>query len=146
MFFDKTLAHKINRVQEGHYFVFLLEQTKSVTILVRNVQLLMNETYKTKSDLNAPFMKDLLRERNISYKRRHGNDAQLPKVWTTCFGIETRAYLGNKLAAYTYRNKESSTLPFFVKRMRCWNGDKCNCRLCKAYTSNLIHFIICSIL
>ena len=50
-----------------------------------------------KSDLNPPFMKDIFKERNISYNLRRGNDAQLPKVRTTSFGIESIAYLGNKL-------------------------------------------------
>ena len=52
MFYDRTLEHRINRVQEralriaykdyGSDVGFLLEQTKSVTIHVRNLQLLMN--------------------------------------------------------------------------------------------------------
>ena len=107
MFYDRTLDHRINRVQEralriaykdyGSDFGLLLEQTKSVPIRVRNLQLLMTEMYKTKSDLNPLFMKDIYMERNISYNLRHGNDAQLPKVRTTSFGIETTVYLGNKL-------------------------------------------------
>ena len=36
-------------------------------------------------------------QRNISYSLRHGDDAQLPKVRTTSFGVESIAYLGNKL-------------------------------------------------
>ena len=58
----------------------------------------MTEMYETKADLKQPFMKDNFMERIISYNL-NGNDAQLPKVWTTSssFGIETLAYLGNKL-------------------------------------------------
>ena len=144
MFYDRTLDHRINRVQEralriaykdyGSVFGLLLEQTKSVPIHVRNLQLLMTEMYKTKSDLNPPFMKDIFMERNISYNLRHGSDAQLPKVRTTSFGIETTVYLGNKLWQLIPQDiKKSSTLPIFKKRIRCWNGDECNCRLCKTY-------------
>ena len=57
----------------------------------------MTEMYKTKFDLNPTFMKDIFIERNISYNLRRGNDAQIPKVRTTSFGIESIAYLGNKL-------------------------------------------------
>ena len=135
-----TGDHRINRVQEralriaykdyGSDFGLLLEQTKSVPIHVRNMQLLMTEMYKTKSDLNPPFMKDIYMERNISYNLRHGNDAQLPKVRTTSFGIETTVYVGNKLWQLIPQEiKESSTFP----RIRCWNGDQCNRRLCKTY-------------
>ena len=144
MFYDRTLDHKINRVHEralriaykdyGNDFGFLLEQTKSVPVHVRNLQLLMTEIYKTKSDLNPLFMKDIFMERHISYNLRHGTDAQLPKVRTTSFGIETIAYLGNKLWQLLPQEiKQSNTLPIFKKQIRCWNGNKCNCRLCKTY-------------
>ena len=126
MFFDRTLDHRINRVQEralriaykdyGSDFGLLLKQTKSVRIHVRNLQLLMTEMYKTKSDLNPPFMKDIFMERNISYNLRHGSDAQLPKVRTTSFGIETTVYLGNKtVAAYTSRSKRVKHPSYFQK-------------------------------
>ena len=68
MFHDRALDHRINRTQErasriaykdyGNDFGFLLEQTKSVPIHVRNLQLLMTEMYETKFDLNPTFMKD----------------------------------------------------------------------------------------
>ena len=87
MFYDRTLDHRINRTQERalriaykdyrNNFGFLLEQTKSVPIHVRNLQLLMTEMYKTKFDLNPPFMKDIFMERNISYNLWRGNDTQL---------------------------------------------------------------------
>ena len=57
MLHDGTLNHRINRVQEralriaykdyGSEFGFLLEQTKSVPIRVRNQQLLMTESFMT---------------------------------------------------------------------------------------------------
>ena len=98
----------------------------------------MTEMYKTKSDLSLPFMKDLFMKQTISYNLRHGNDAQLPKVRTTSFGIETIAYLGNKLwQLIPTEIKESIALRIFKKRIRWWNGDKCNCRLCKTYVSKV---------
>ena len=103
MFYNRNLDQRIGRVQERTLrlaykdhksdFCSLLEQTKTVPIHVRNLQLLMIELYKTKNDLNPPFMKDIFGERKISYSLRHGSDAQIPKVRTTSFGIETIAYL-----------------------------------------------------
>ena len=144
MFYDRTLDHRINLTQEralriaykdyGNHFGLLLKQTKSVAIHVRNLQLLMTEMYKTKLILNPPFMKGIFMERNISYNLRRGNDAQLPKVRTTSYGIESIAYLGNKLwQLLPLEKKQSNTPPLFKKRIRCWKGDKCNCRLCKTY-------------
>ena len=124
MFHDRALDHRINLTQEralriayNHYgndFGFLLEQTKSVPIHVRNLQLLMTEMYKTKFDLNPTFMKDIFIERNISYNLRRGNDARIPKVRTTSFGIKSIAYLGNKLwQLLPLEIKQSNTLPIF---------------------------------
>ena len=85
-------------------------------------------------DLNPPFMKEIFMQRNISYSLRHGDDAQLPKVRTTSFGVESIAYLGNKLWQIVPQEiKQSNSLPIFKKQIRCWNGGKCNCRLCKVY-------------
>ena len=53
-------------------------------------------------------------QRNISYSLRHGDDAQLPKVRTTSFGVESIAYLGNKLwQTLPQEIKQSNTHPIF---------------------------------
>ena len=85
-----------------------------VSIHVKNLQLLMTEIYKTKSGLSPPFMKDIFAERNTGYNLRHDNDSQLPKVHTTTYGIETIAFLGNRLWS-TLPNifKQAGTLPIF---------------------------------
>ena len=61
---------------KGHYeiaykdyendFGFLLEQSKSVPIHVRNLQLLMTKIYRTKDDLNPAFLKEIFMQQNIS--------------------------------------------------------------------------------
>ena len=70
MFYDRALNHRMDHIHEralriayNDYekdFGFLLEQSKSVTIHVRNLQLLMTEIYKTKGGLNPPFVKKIL--------------------------------------------------------------------------------------
>ena len=147
MFYDRALNHTINRIHERalrianknyeNDFAFLLEQSKSVPIHVRNLQLLMTEIYKTKCGLNPSFMKDIFMQRNISDSRKHGDDAQLPKVRTTSFGVESIAYLGNTLWQKLPQEIQTSSLPVFKKQIRCWNSGKCNCRLCKVYISEV---------
>ena len=129
MFYNRTSEHRINHTQEmalriaykdyGNDFGFLLERTKWIPIHVRNLRLLMTEMYKTKFDLHPPCMKDIFMERNISCNLRHGNDAQLPKVRTTSFGIESIAYLRNELwQLLPLEIKQSNALPIFNKRIR----------------------------
>ena len=101
MLHDRTLNHKINHAHKRamgiaykdckNDFGSLLGQSNSVSIHTRNLQLLMTEIFKTKFDLNPPFMKDFFTERG------NGNDAQLPKARTSTFGVQALAYLGNKL-------------------------------------------------
>ena len=95
----------------------------------------MTEIYKTKCGLNLPFMKEIFMQRNVSYSLRHAHgDAQLPKVRTTSFGVDSIAYLGNKLWQILPQEiKQSNSLSIFKKQIRCWNGGRCNCRLCKVY-------------
>ena len=81
-----------------------------VSIHVKNLKLLMSEIYKTRSDLNPPFMKDIFAERNTGYNLRYGNDSQLPKVHTTAYGIETISFLGNKFWSTLPIIKQASTL------------------------------------
>ena len=145
MFYDRALNHKRNHIHERalriahkdyeNDFGFLLKQSKSVPIHLRNLQLLLTKIYKTKCGLNPPFMKETSMQRNNSYSLRHGDDAQVPKVRTTSFGVESIAYLGNKLWQILPQEiKQSNSLPIFKKQIiRFWNGGKCNCMLCKVY-------------
>ena len=70
MFCDRTLNRKVNHVHERALRIVykdcknkvgsLLGQSTSMSIHVRNLQLLMKEIFKTKLDLNPPSMKDIL--------------------------------------------------------------------------------------
>ena len=61
-------------------------------------------------------MKDISKERNMNYTLRHDNDAQVPKVRTISFGIETIAYLGSRLWQLLPQEiKQSNTPPVFKK-------------------------------
>ena len=54
----------------------------------------------------------------MSYNLRHGNDAQILKVRTTSFGIETKPYLSSRLwQLLSQEIKQSNTLPIFKKRI-----------------------------
>ena len=66
----------------------LLGQRNLVSIHVKNLQLLMTESYKARSGLIRPFMKGIFAERNSGYDLRQGNDSQLPKVHTTTMELD----------------------------------------------------------
>ena len=124
MFCDRALNRKVNHVHEMALRIAykdckndlgsLLGQSNSISIRVRNLQLIMMEIFKTKFELHPPFMKDIFIERIITYNLWRGNDAQLTKALATSFGVETVPYLGNKLWKYLpHETKLSDTLSIF---------------------------------
>ena len=107
MFHDRNLNNKINRIHERALlriaykdnvssFENLLEMDNSVTVHQRNLQLLMVEIYKTKSNLNPSFMKTIFEEKELPYNLRCSDKLQLPKAKTTCLGIDTIRFMGKK--------------------------------------------------
>ena len=63
-------------------FSTLLERDTSVTIHSKNLQILMTEMFKTKENVSPPFMKEIFRERNVTYNLRHNNEFMLPSAKT----------------------------------------------------------------
>ena len=136
--------HRINHIHERALrfaykdyqsdFGSLLEQRSLISIRVKNLQLLMTESYKTKSGLSPPFMKDIFTDRNTGYDLRHGNDSQLLKAHATTYGIETISFLVNRLwLTLPNITKQASTLSILKSQIKCWKGKNCNYRLCKIY-------------
>ena len=103
MFQSRHLHSKINRMDEralriahNDYqstFNILLENSCSVNMHVKNLQTLMNEMFKTKENLNPPFMKEIFCERSVVYN----NEFLPPRVKTMSYGTETIKYRGKRL-------------------------------------------------
>ncbi len=79
----------------------------SVTIHQRDLQLLTNEIYKTKNDLNPKFMGEIFVDKSISYSLRCNDLFSVPIPRTNVYGIETVRYTGHKLwQSLPLRNEE----------------------------------------
>ena len=84
MFHSRHLNNKINRIHERALriaykdyessFNTLLEKDNSVSIHAKNLQTLMIEMFKTKVNINPPFMKKVFCERTVTYNLRNNND------------------------------------------------------------------------
>ena len=57
----------------------------------------MIEMFKTKENINAPFMKEIFCERTITYNLRNNNEFLLPRERTISYGSETIKYRGQRL-------------------------------------------------
>ena len=101
------MNNKINRLHEralriaykdyASSFESLLEKDGSVTIHQKNVQLLMNEMFKTTNNLNPSFMDEIFLKRSARYNLRNTNTFLLPMVHTVNHGTETNRYRGQRI-------------------------------------------------
>ena len=72
MFHNRQLNQEVNKIQERALrityknteltFSDLLQRDCAVTIHTKNLQILMNEMYKTRNDLNPSFMQEIFCE------------------------------------------------------------------------------------
>ena len=148
MFCDRHLDSKINHIHKKALsiaykdsvsaFDTLLIRDNSVSVHKRNLQLLMTEIYKTKSNITPSFMTEIFIEKNPPYPLRSKNLLQMPKARTVRFGIESISFLGCKpWHGISTDIKQSLNISIFKKRIKEWKGDECNCRLCKTYLAQV---------
>ena len=148
MFYSRQLNQKINKIQERALritykdtestFRDLLQKDCAVTIHTKNLQILMNEMYKTRNDLNPSFMQEIFRENTTHYNFRNNNEFIQPRVRSVNNGSESVRFKGPQLwqtLPLTIRNSES--LCQFKTKIKNWYGENCQCRLCCTFVPNL---------
>ena len=112
-------------------FDTMLLGDNSVPVHIRNLQLLMTEVYKKIWELNPSFMTEIFVEKHSPYGLRSCHNLLLPQVRTKCCGLEMTWFIGSRLwQALPNDIKRSDTLSSFKRRIKTWNGEECNCRLC----------------
>ena len=148
MFCDRNLDTKINQIHKKALSIAykdsssdsnaLLTKDNSVSIHKRNLQLLMTEIYKTKSNIAPSFLTEIFIERNPPYDLRNKSIFQIPKSRTVRFGIQSIAFLGCKLwHGLSNEIKQSLNITIFKKRIKKWKGEECNCRICKTFVAQV---------
>ena len=142
MFHGRGSNSKINRIQERALKLVCkdsgreleVEREKNLSNHQRNLQLLMIEIYKVKHNISPEFMKDVFFEIHNNYNLQSDNHLRLPKIVTTKYGTENVMYRGYILWSSLPKDiKNSSTLSEFKRLLKSWDGNICNCRLCKVF-------------
>ena len=139
MFHSGHLNNKINRIHERALrvayknfessFNTLIEKDDSVSIHVKNLQTLMIEMFKTKENINPPFMREIFCERNVAYNLRNINEFLLPRVRTTIYGSDTIKYIGQRLwLSLPQHIRNAQSMNEFKKDIKSWNGADCTSR------------------
>ena len=106
MFHGRQLNQKVNKIQERAWritykdtestFSELLQKDCAVTIHTKNLQILINETYKTKNELNHLFMQENFRDITTRYNLRNNEFIQ-PRVRSVSNGTESVRFKGPQL-------------------------------------------------
>ena len=98
----------------------------------------MIKIFKTKSQVNPGFMKEIFKHLNVSYNLWRVTDTLLPAVRTTIYEIETVKFIVNKLWQILLPSLNAiPNIEKFKKGLRSWRSNPCNCRICKIFIDDL---------
>ena len=113
-------------------FEALLERSKEIPIHVKNLQFLLIEVCKSLNCQNPMFTWDMFKRRETTDDLRVKDLLQLPKTKTTSYGINSILFRGSILwNSITDVIKINQGIASFKKIIKTWNGEKCNCTICK---------------
>ena len=129
MFHSRTLNNKINRLHQSCLRIVyndkkltyenLLVRDKSVTVHVRNLEILVTEIFKVHRDLSPPISKERFNKRTLSYELGHPSQFTIPRIESVYNGYESIAYLrpktGNMVSSEL---KDMSSISYFKKAIK----------------------------
>ena len=148
IFYNRTLNNRINKLQERALrlvhndntssFYELLQKDNSFTIHHRNIQKLALEMYRVKHRIAPKIICELFNEANVPYNLRQDVSFRSYNIKTVLYGTETLSYLGPKIWNLVPSNiRGCATEPSFHQKIKKWKPNRCLCRLCKVFISNL---------
>ena len=137
--------NKINRLRERclqivyndkqSSFNEFLERDGSVSIHMRNIQILATEMYKLINNLSPPIMNRVFKLNSDSrYNLRQISQFSRSLVRSVYHGTESISYLGPKIWDILPDDyKTIQNLDTFKIKIKKWKPENCPCRLCKVY-------------
>jgi len=149
MFHSRSCEHRINSLHERSLrlvykdnpnltFEELLIKDNSTTIHQRNLQLLATEIFKVKQGLSTGLTDELFQFVEKPYNLRNNGSLKRKIDKTVNYGSESLSSLAPKIWELLPTSiKEETILSKFKAKIKTWTTDKCPCRLCKKYISNI---------
>ena len=143
MFCSKSSYKKIEKIQKrGLRIVYneqqmsleeLLSRDKGLSIHCKHIVMLLTEIYKTFSEENPSFMKNMFIKKNVRYHLRISNLLSLPKTNTIKFGLYSLGFrasqLWNRLPDHI--KNEISIKSFKSELKENWQDIVCSCTICR---------------
>ena len=110
----------------------LLKDKNLKTLYNQRVNTMCCEIYKTKHNLNAGYMKDLLSERSSNYPSRKVNDLYIPKANQHKFGYNSyRVEAPKQWNQISENAKNATSLKHFKRLLKNENTPCCSCDICR---------------
>ena len=147
MFHSRKLNNRINNIHEralrivfndySSTFQELLIKDNSVTIHIRNIQVLAIELYKVANGFSTVIMSRVFPLKE-SLKYPTNNIFKSRNVRTVTYGTESLAHLGPKIWKILPDDFKSITsVKSFKIKIKQWNPTNCPCKLCKLYIAGV---------
>ena len=149
MFHGRALNRTINHLQEPSLrivykdsvssFHELLQKDHSFIIHHRNIQSLAIELYKIKEYLSNEIMSSISPPRLIKYNLQTQSDIFRNSVNNSKYGLKSIRFFASKvwqIAPMEMKNLKS--LEDFKTKIREWEPDGCDCKLCKDIVPSLV--------
>ena len=112
----------------------MLKQKKYVSIHQENLQILANETFKTKNGLNPVIMEDVFKSKNLTYNFCNAETLNRTNANSVKYGTETITSLSANIWKILPKDyKELTSITTFKSKTENWETDESSCRLCKTY-------------
>ena len=145
---SRKINNRRNRIHERNLrvayddnlssFRDLLIKDKSVTIHVKNFQVLVTEMFKTKLGISPTIIDDIFQTRQCNYNLRTKRQFKSHCVKAAHYGTESLSFVGPKLwAILPQEYKDIDNLTEFKNKIKTWVPGNCPCRLCRTYIQNL---------
>ena len=125
---EKIQERALRFITDDYETPYEMLMRNTETMRVRQMQSLCVEIYKTLSDLNPKYMRELFERNSSSYSTRRPNDLKIPGVNQTSYGSRSIRFEEAKLWNHLPDNiKSSENLYIFKKLVKNWNCPSCGC-------------------
>ena len=106
-FYSRKINNRMNRIQKRALRIVckdyvltlaqLLEKDSSVSIHIRNLQVLETEIFKARNNVSPPIVQNIFRTTEPTYSLRRDTIFERRRIQTQRYGIEYLTYLGPKI-------------------------------------------------
>ena len=97
------------------------------------------EVFKIVNDMSPEYIKDLITIQNSSYNFRRENQASIPQVKSTKYGLRSFRYETARIWNCLPNDlRKAESVPQFRRLLHAWDGIICKCPSCSVYTRSVL--------